>query len=168
MQVFELIDEVPEKVYQKKLFWGRIVGITYLVLFCLMVGSIVVDIWTGGQVKTAHLVRVVLISVLFLFGYQDYFFPTRVRKRIQLDQEHIQVQFAKQTTINLTWKEVVKVQMNFSAIRLFTDGHQYKEFDVSSLNHAQKQDIRKTLYQIASEKQIPVEIPSSIKDNLLQ
>lgn len=101
-------------------------------------------------------------------NYQQALHPKQVRNKILVNTDNITVDQQYEKGFTLSWSEVVKVQMNFSAIRLFTDSNQYQEFDSSKLDTAQKQSLRKIIYLIAQEKQIPIEIPSAIKDNLLQ
>ncbi|HAK11151.1 MAG TPA: hypothetical protein DCO78_03490, partial [Chitinophagaceae bacterium] len=110
----------------------------------------------------------ILYGYLLIINYPHALFPKQVKNKFIVDSNSIVVDQLYSKGFSLNWVEVVKVQMNFSAIRLFTDSNQYQEFDTSKLDHTLKKSLRKTIYAIVQEKQIPIEIPSSIKDNLLQ
>lgn len=168
MHSFELIDQIPEKVYRKKLLWGRAVLILYLLLSAFLIGEILWDLWKDGQVEWRSIIRIVLILCLFVFNTKDFFSPNRFRKKVLVNNDSIEVDYPNQSRVFVFWNEVSKVQMGFNSVRLFSDSNQYQEFDVSSLTNTEKKSLRTTIYQLAQEKQVPVELPSAIKDNLLQ
>jgi hypothetical protein len=168
MHSFELIDQIPEKVYRKKLLWGRAVLIVYLLLSAFLIGEILWDLWKDGQVEWRSIIRLVLILCLFVFNTKDFFSPNRFRKKVLVNMDTIEVEYPNQSRLFMFWKDIAKVQMGFNNVRLFSDSNQYDEFDISSLTSSEKKTLRTTIYHLAQEKQVPVELPSAIKDNLLQ
>ena len=168
MHSFELIDQIPEKVYRKKLLWGRAVLILYLLLSAFLIGEILWDLWKDGQVEWRSIIRLVLILCLFVFNTKGFFSPNRFRKKVLVNMDTIEVEYPNQSRLFMFWKDIAKVQMGFNNVRLFSDSNHYDEFDISSLTNSEKKTLRTTIYHLAQEKQLPVELPSAIKDNLLQ
>ncbi len=162
MNAFEFLDIVPEQQFKRKRFWSRLI---YITAACILVALFLYNVYELiAEVPERKLrwVPYILYGYLLIINYPHALFPKQVKNKfIVVDQ-----QYSKGFSLN--WVEVVKVQMNFSAIRLFTDSNQYQEFDTSNLDHTLKKSLRKSFYAVVQEKQIPIEIPSSIKDNLLQ
>ncbi len=142
--------------------------IVYALLTTLLIGQIIWDLWNIGQAEWRDIIRLVLIFCLIFFNSKDFFAPNRFRKKVLVNNDSIEVDYPNQSRVFVFWNEVSKVQMGFNSVRLFSDSNQYQEFDVSSLTNTEKKSLRTTIYQLAQEKQVPVELPSAIKDNLLQ
>ena len=168
MHAFEFLDLVPEQQFKRKRFWSRLMYITAACLLLALFLYNVYELIAEVPERKLRWVPYILYGYLLIVNYKHALFPKQVKNKFLVDNNSIIVdqQYAKGFSLN--WAEVVKVQMNFSAIRLFTDSNQYQEFDTSKLDHTLKKSLRKTIYAIVQEKQIPIEIPSSIKDNLLQ
>ncbi len=168
MHVFEFVDLIPEQQFKRKRFWSRLIYITAALLLVVLFSYSIYEFVAQIPERRLRWVPYILYGYLLIVSYRQALFPKQIINKFLVDGQSIMVdqQYAKGFT--LYWVEVVKVQMNFSAIRLFTDSNQYQELDTSKLDQAMKQSLRKTIYAIAQEKQISIEIPSSIKDNLLQ
>lgn len=167
MHSFELVDLIPEKQFKRSRFWSRLIYIVSAVILSSLFLYHLYELYTN--VPGAKYRWIIYIFYFVLLGnyYQQALHPKQVRNKFLVSTNSITVDQQYEKGFTLSWSEVVKVQMNFSAIRLFTDSNHYQEFDSSKLDSAQKQSLRKIVYTIAQEKQIPIEIPSAIKDNLL-
>jgi len=167
MHAFEIIDLIPEQQFKRSRFWSRLIFIASAVILIGLILHTVYEFYTLQPERKFRWGSYVVYGFLLLVNYRQALFPKQVKKKLLVDAVLFEVdeQYAK--GFSLKWADVVKVQMNFSTIRLFTDSNQFQECNVADLSADQKLALRKLVYTLAQEKQIPVEIPSSIKDNLL-
>jgi hypothetical protein len=168
MQAFEIIDLIPEQQFKRKRFWSRVIFIGSAVLLLSLILHTVYESYVEQPERKIKWTSYVVYGLLLLVNYRQALFPKQVKKKLLVDATMFEVdeQYAK--GFSLSWTEIVKVQLSFSTIRLFTDSNQFQECNVADLSADQKLALRKLVYTLAQEKQIPIEIPSAIKDNLLQ
>lgn len=159
--------EEEEKFYSKKKVKWRIFMFVLLVLLNLFLAfSIGQDYFINNTLDKKEVVIFCIILLQILFRYKNVLFPrNKGVNKILLNEEKIDFVLFDTAWV-LYWKDVEKIQMNFGSVRFFFDSNQYRSIEQINLNKEQILTLRKVVNTIATIKNIEIQIPQIIQENL--
>lgn len=159
--------EEEEKFYSKKKVRWRIFMFALLVLLNLFFAfSIGQDYLINNTINKRDTIIFGIILIQILFRYKNVLYPkNKGVNKIFLNEEKIDFVLFDTGWV-LYWKEIEKIQMNFGSIRFFFSTNQFKSLEQSNLKNADIVELRKVVNNIATIKNIEIQIPQIIQEKL--